>query len=75
MIPVEQMPEDPEHPGKHLNPETGCWPTSEWGQICGKGFVSDARFAQAGEQVIKRKAHKRKRAARSRIEGDVGKPQ
>lgn len=48
------MKEDPRHPGKHINPETGCWPISEWGPECGRGFVSNERFARGGERVIKR---------------------
>lgn len=43
---------DPRHPGKHIDPDAGGWPISEWGYSCGRGFVSDARFG--GGQVIKR---------------------
>jgi hypothetical protein len=46
--------DDPNHPGKHIDPATGIWPISEWGSECGRGFVSDARFARGGERVIKR---------------------
>jgi hypothetical protein len=46
------MPFDPKHPGKHINPETGCWPTCEWGYSCMRGFVSDSRFGDG--EVIKR---------------------
>jgi hypothetical protein len=27
-----------------IDPETGIWPTAEWGSCCGRGFVSSARF-------------------------------
>lgn len=50
---VREMPEDPKHPGKHINPETGIWPTCEWGYECQRGFVRDARFQVGTEQVIK----------------------
>jgi hypothetical protein len=49
---VEDMPPDPRHPGKHINPETGIWPTCEWGYECQRGFISDQRFGSG--QVIKR---------------------
>jgi len=45
---------DSDHPGKHINPETGIWPISEWGTACARGFVSNERFATRGEQVIPR---------------------
>lgn len=50
---------DPRFPGKHIDPETGIWPISEWGSYCGRGFVSDARFARGTEQVIRRTSRKR----------------
>lgn len=31
---VSDMPPDPRHPGKHINPETGIWPACEWGYEC-----------------------------------------
>jgi hypothetical protein len=38
-----------------IDPKTGIWPVAEWGSLCGRGFVSDARFARsATEEVIKR---------------------
>ena len=39
---------------KTIDPKTGVWPISEWGTECGRGFVSNARFAQAGDRVIPR---------------------
>lgn len=49
---VSDMPLDPKNPAKHINPETGIWPISEWGYGCKRGFVSDARFGSG--QVIQR---------------------
>lgn len=49
---VSEMPADPKHPGKHINPETGVWPVCEWGFECMRGFVSNSRFG--GGQVIER---------------------
>lgn len=49
---VDQMPPDPRHPGKHIDPATGIWPIAEWQGSCYRGFVSDSRFG--GGQVIKR---------------------
>lgn len=49
---VADMPPDLRHPGKHINPETGIWPTCEWGYECQRGFVSSARFGSG--QVIER---------------------
>jgi hypothetical protein len=43
---VEDMPPDPRHPGKHINPETGIWPTCEWGYECQRGLISDQRSGQ-----------------------------
>jgi len=38
-----------------IDPETRIWPISEWGYECGRGFVSEARFAgDSGTRVIKR---------------------
>lgn len=48
------MREDPQHPGKHIDPDTGIWPISDWGHECGRGFVSDARFSGGRSKVIKR---------------------
>ena len=40
---------------KHIDPKTGIRPISEWGSECGRGFVSDARFAGSKPtRVIKR---------------------
>ena len=39
---------------KEINPETGIYYIKDWGGHCGIGFVGDQRFAQSGEQVIKR---------------------
>jgi hypothetical protein len=47
-------PRDPARPDKHIDPATGIWPVCEWGSECGRGFVSDPRFARGGERVIKR---------------------
>jgi hypothetical protein len=55
------LPEDPEHPGHHIDPATHIWPPGEWGPSTKRGFVSHERFARPGEQVIKRKARKRKK--------------
>ncbi len=49
---VSDMPADPRHPGKHINPSTGIWPTCEWGFECMRGFVSSARFGSG--RVIER---------------------
>jgi len=50
---------DPKHPGKHIDTETGIRPISEWGWECGRGFVSEERFARAGDKVIKRTPRKK----------------
>ena len=50
----KQLLDDPRHPGKHIDPATGCWPISEWGRECGRGFVSDERFQRSDEKIIKR---------------------
>jgi hypothetical protein len=47
------MTPDPQHPGKHIDPATGCWPVSEWGHACARGFVSNARFGPS-DRVIPR---------------------
>lgn len=47
------MTRDPKRPGKHVDPETGIWPISEWGWSCARGFVSDSRFSPT-DQVIPR---------------------
>ncbi len=44
---------DPRRPGKHIDPQTGIWPISEWGFECMRGFVSDSRFGP-NDLVIKR---------------------
>lgn len=49
---VADMPPDPNHPGKHINPATGIWPIEEWGRS--RGFVSNSRFARPGDTVIPR---------------------
>lgn len=46
------MKEDPNRPGKHIDPKTGIWPICEWGNACYQGFVSDSRFGSGN--VIKR---------------------
>ena len=48
------LPEDPNHPGRHIDPNTGIWPAAEWGSACQRGFVSCERFARPGDQVIER---------------------
>jgi hypothetical protein len=45
---------DPNHPGKHIDVKTGCWPISEWGNECARGWVSDTRFSRGADVVIKR---------------------
>jgi hypothetical protein len=50
----ESMKDDPNHPGKHIDPQTGIWPICEWGPECRRGFVSSERFARRGDKVIKR---------------------
>ena len=52
--PKDQLIPDPNHPGKHIDPETGIWPISEWGTECARGFVGNARFARGNEKVIQR---------------------
>jgi hypothetical protein len=44
--------DDPQHPGKHIDTETGCWPISEWGNACYRGFVSSERFATQNDAVM-----------------------
>ena len=39
------MRPDPKRPGKHINPETGIWPISEWGPECGRGLPRE-RFTR-----------------------------
>lgn len=41
---LADMLEDPHHPGKHIDPNTGIWPVCEWGAICYQGFVRSERF-------------------------------
>ena len=49
------MPDDKPPKKEHtIDPEIGIWPMSEWGAECGRGFVSNERFARGGEKVIKR---------------------
>ncbi len=52
------LTDDPNHPGKHIDPDTGIWPIREWGTECGRGFVSNQRFARLGDRVIKRTSRK-----------------
>lgn len=47
---VKLMPEDPQHPGLHIDPATGIRPISEWGSHCALGFVRESRFGSG--QVI-----------------------
>jgi hypothetical protein len=47
-----QLQPDPRHPGKHIDPKTGIWPMSEWGNRCSYGFISNSRFGSG--QVIPR---------------------
>jgi hypothetical protein len=50
VVPVDDMPVDPRHPNKRLDPRTGIQPISEWGPACRRGFVSNERFG-AGQVV------------------------
>lgn len=50
----EDLLPHPTRPGKHIDPETGILPASEWGAACSRGFVSDSRFQVGTEAVIKR---------------------
>jgi hypothetical protein len=61
---LRELPPDPRHPGKHIDPATGIWPIAEWGAACYRGFVSDERFGPDGVPVIKRSNRKRSRAWR-----------
>ncbi len=47
------MPEDPQHLGKHINPATGIWPVCEWAGACMRGFVRSEMFNRGSDQVIK----------------------
>jgi len=58
---IQDFPRDPARPDKHIDPATGIWPIEEWGPECGRGFVTDSRFARAGDRVIKRTGHKRRK--------------
>jgi hypothetical protein len=61
--------DDPDHPGKHIDTRTGIWPISEWGPSCGRGFVSNQRFARSpSEQVIQRTNRDTTRKWRAAIE-------
>ena len=52
-----------QQPGKHLDLATGIWPVAEWGHECGRGFVTDLRFAGRNTVlVIKRSAGRKKRS-------------
>ena len=62
-------PRDPLRPDKHIDPATGIWPICEWGRECARGFVSDARFARAGDVVIKRTNRNTSRKWRSLEKG------
>jgi hypothetical protein len=44
--------DDPKHPGKHIDTETGIRPMSEWGSACQRGFVNSERFATRNDQVM-----------------------
>lgn len=68
----DQMPIDPRRPDKHIDPETGIWPISEWGSECTRGFVSDERFGH-GQMVIKRTNRSQTRKAYRRFGGAAGK--
>ena len=46
--------DDPKHPGKHIDTETGIWPISEWQYEVARGFVSDSRFSRGADPVIPR---------------------
>jgi hypothetical protein len=64
--------DDPDRPGHHIDPKTGIWPISEWGPSCGRGFVSNARFARsASEQVIQRTNRETTRKWRTAMRGMI----
>lgn len=65
---IEDMPRDPLRTDKHINPETGIWPMSEWGSECTRGFVSDSRFG-SNQTVIKRTNRSKTRQAYRRFGG------
>lgn len=62
------LPPHPEHPGRHLDPETGIFPIHEWAGECRRGFVSNERFARPGDRVIKRTNRSQQRKRKQRTE-------
>ncbi len=65
---IADMPEDPRHPGKHIDPETGIWPIAEWGGECYRGFVRHERFAGGAERVIEGTNRSKQRKDRAKLE-------
>lgn len=65
---IADMPVDTRRPDKHIDPETGIWPVSEWGSECQRGFVSDERFGR-GQRVIPRTDRTRTRKWRKLLHG------
>jgi hypothetical protein len=51
------LPPHPTIPGKHIDPKTGILPIHEWGEECGRGWVSESRFGTG--PVIKRTNRKK----------------
>ena len=41
MTRLRDLPPDPKHPGKHLDPATGIWPIAEWGWECQRGLPEE----------------------------------
>jgi hypothetical protein len=67
MTRLEDLPRDPAHPTKHIDPATGIWPISEWGGECQRGFVHSERFATRNDRVFsKRKSRPKRRQKATR---------
>lgn len=49
----------PNHPGKHIDPATAIWPIAEWGSSCGRGFVSNERFARSKTETVLKRANRK----------------
>lgn len=58
------------NPVEHtIDPATGIWPIAEWGTECGRGFVSDERFARGGDKVIQRTNRSQQRRRQQKQKG------
>jgi hypothetical protein len=66
------LPAHPTIAGKHLNPATGIPPTHEWGDWCGRGFVSDSRFSRGSDSVIKRTSRDKTRKVYAGLDRQQG---